>query len=296
VSVLQGGLALRQHLLAYPECAPEEAIRQLENGPIAQGRYDYQTAYEVASLHGWEPFEPFESSVSGLQQAISSLAKKAKPLWARMAILGREKVRRLLDADQEQCLRYADLLKTPLDNSGMKWWDDLARFFRSLQQERNEDIGRKAERLTVAYEYTRLLDFGISARPQWIALEDNTVGYDVMSFRQNGDRTFPIHIEVKGTTAVPARFFLTRNEWDKARSIGDSYFVYVWNIKDLKLWVISLEVLSQHVPIDSGNGRWETVVLVIDQNVEYSLHEHLTEALLRTSQLDALQGITPADQ
>jgi hypothetical protein len=265
VSVLHGGLALRQHLLAYPECAPDEAVRQLENGPIAQGRYDYLTALETAMLHGWEVFSPGENMEASLRGAIAVLAQRAKPFWARMATLGREKVRKLLDVDQEQCLRYAGLLDTPLDESSMQWWDDLAKFFRGQQEERRNEIGRQAERLTIAYENAQLLSLGIAETPRWVALEDNTLGFDVVSFRKRDDEPYEIYIEVKGSAATPARFILTRNEWDKAESIGERYFLYVWNIGDKSLRIISQRDLFLHIPSDKGSGHWATAEFISDE-------------------------------
>jgi hypothetical protein len=265
VSVLHGGLALRQHLLAYPECAPEEAVRQLENGPIAYGRYDYTTALATAMQHGWDVFSLDDNLESSLRGAIASLAKRAKPFWARMATLGRERVLRLLDVDQEQCLQYAGLLDTPLNESSIKWWDDLAKFFRGQQEERRFEIGRQAEKLTIAYENARLLSLGIAEMPRWVALEDNTLGFDVVSFRKQGDQPYEIYIEVKGSAATPARFILTRNEWDKAESIGDRYFLYVWNIRDESLRIVLQEELSLHIPNDKGNGHWVTAEFINDE-------------------------------
>ena len=265
MSVLHGGLALRQHLLAYPECAPDEAVRQLENGPIAQGRYDYLTALETAMLHGWEVFSLGENMQASLRGAIAVLAQRAKPFWARMATLGREKVRKLLDVDQEQCLRYAGLLDTPLDESSLKWWDDLAKFFRGQQEERRNEIGRQAERLTIAYENVQLLNLGIAETARWVALEDHTLGFDVVSFRKADEQPYQICIEVKGSASSPTRFILTRNEWDKAESIGEKYFLYVWNIRNESLRIISQRELSFHVPSDKGSGRWATVEFIGDE-------------------------------
>jgi hypothetical protein len=239
----------------------------LENGPIGHGRYDYTTALETAMQHGWDVFSLNEDLESNLRGVIAILAKRAKPFWARMATLGRERVRGLLDVDQEQCLRYAGLLNTPLDESSIKWWDDLAKFFRGQQEERRNEIGRQAEKLTIAYETAQLLNRGIAEMPRWVALEDNTLGFDVVSFRKQDDLPFEIYIEVKGSAATPARFILTRNEWDKAVRIGDKYFLYVWNIRDESLRIISQEELSLHIPSDKGSGHWATAEFISDELV-----------------------------
>jgi hypothetical protein len=265
VSVLHGGLVLRQHLLAYPECSPEEAVGQLENGPIAQGRYDYMTALETAMLHGWEVFSLTEDARSSLRDTIAALAQRAKPFWARMATLGRDKVRGFLDVDQEQCLRYAGLLNTPLDEASIKWWDDLAKFFRAQQEERRIEIGRQAEKLTIAYERIQLITLGMVETPRWAALEDNTLGFDVVSYRKEDDKVYEIYIEVKGSASSPIRFILTRNEWDKAESIGKTYFLYIWNIRDESLRIISQQELSLHIPSDKGSGHWATAEFVSEE-------------------------------
>ena len=43
--------------------------------------------------------------------------------------------------------------------------------------------------------------------------EDDTVGYDIQSFRLKEGDVVPYYIEVKGTTALEPKFFLSNNQW-----------------------------------------------------------------------------------
>jgi hypothetical protein len=144
----------------------------------------------------------------------------------------------------------------------MKWWDDLATFFRAQQEERRNEIGRQAEQLTIEYESAQLLNLSIDEVPRWVALEDNTLGFDVVSFRKLNDEPYQIYIEVKGSASSPSRFILTRNEWDKAESIGDKYFLYLWNIRNKSLQILTQQEISLHVPSDKGEGHWATAEFV----------------------------------
>jgi len=270
LSVLQGGIVLRRHLLKYPGLQPEDAIRQLESGPAFLARYDYVTVLEIVKTHGWEAFPETNDFRIALRESLFILAKKLQPFWARMSIFGREKVLKIMGADQEQCLDDAGLLDYPVEAAVLSWWDNLSNFFRGIQDEQQNEIGREAERLTLLYEAKQLQQLGIDKKPIWVAPEDNTIGYDVLSYRSDGKSVFPIYIEVKGTSFRPPHFFMSRQEWEKASGLNTNYFLYIWDVKIPKLLaILGLSAMRLNVPLDQGDGRWTEVecqVLLTDSD------------------------------
>ncbi|BDV36590.1 protein NO VEIN domain-containing protein [Methylocystis iwaonis] len=52
---------------------------------------------------------------------------------------------------------------------------------------------------------------GINMPPVWMAVEDNTAGYDIQSFDMGAEGPVVRLIEVKSTIASPLSFFLSRN-------------------------------------------------------------------------------------
>jgi hypothetical protein len=117
---------------------------------------------------------------------------------------------------------------------------------------------RQAEELTLMREISRLAALGIQRQPKWIAIEDNTAGYDVLSFDPGEYEPKNRLIEVKSTVASPLRFFLTRNEWEKALKYGDSYHFHVWDMSpdEPRLYERTTAQIAPHIPKDQERGKW----------------------------------------
>lgn len=102
-------------------------------------------------------------------------------------------------------------------------------------------------------------------KPKWIGLDDNTAGYDVLSY-EPGERN-PVNklIEVKSTIASPLRFILTRSEWDKAKAAGAAYCFDIWDLtRDPPvLFIKCVDNVAPHVPADAEKGKWKTVEIPV---------------------------------
>jgi hypothetical protein len=96
-------------------------------------------------------------------------------------------------------------------------------------------------------------------------LEDNTAGYDSLSYDPGVPAPINKLIEVKSTIASPLRFILTRGEWEKAKSIGDAYGFYIWNLglNPPVLYVKTVTDVAPHIPADSEKGKWRTVEIPV---------------------------------
>lgn len=111
------------------------------------------------------------------------------------------------------------------------------------------DIGRAGESVAISHEVNRLTAL---KRPELAKkvkkVPDHLgVGYDLLSFEGKAEKEFGDlnrYVEVKTTRSksrlVTNSFTLTPNEWNAARSHGDTYFVYriIISEGDLRMFVI----------------------------------------------------------
>ena len=73
----------------------------------------------------------------------------------------------------------------------------------------------------------------LANRVRWIAAEDTTAGYDILSFEANGEER---HIEVKATKSAKSdfdQFWLTQNEVLVAERDNNWTLCRVWNVDGL---------------------------------------------------------------
>ncbi len=189
--------------------------------------------------------------------AIEGVIKTRSPVWARLAPAGRNHVLRAIDVNGAQCLRAAGLLRT--DPRATDWWDALASANRSERDARLLAQGREGERLSLAYESERLRREGINREPVWVAIDDNTVGYDILSHAWHDDGEINRLIEVKTTQADPPRMILSRNEWMTAERYGSAFEFHLWSLPGETLFIFSVDQVRAHIPTNNGQGRWESV-------------------------------------
>ena len=103
---------------------------------------------------------------------------------------------------------------------------------------RNKVLGESGEKFVVNYEKARLIHSGKEALADRVAqvstggtgLGDDSLGYDIHSYEQNGKDRF---IEVKTTNFTKhARFYVTRNEVEVSENLHTKYHLYrVFNFK-----------------------------------------------------------------
>jgi hypothetical protein len=139
----------------------------------------------------------------------------------------------------------------------VSFWDLLAARARGLHDVRLNEIGRAGERLTLQHEEQRT-----GRKPQWIALESNADGYDVLSHVSDKDAA-RLCIEVKASAAgLRGKFYLTRNEWETAATLLQ-FVMHLWDLSKLtpRLAVVDIAQLAAHIPRDEGEGRWDNVCI-----------------------------------
>ena len=88
----------------------------------------------------------------------------------------------------------------------------------------SKKIGDGGELLVLAKEAQKLIELGIDKEPKHIAQTDDSAGYDILSYNENGEE---IYIEVKTTTgSIQTPFFISANEVAVSNDLGERYFIY----------------------------------------------------------------------
>ncbi|MCZ7607110.1 MAG: DUF3883 domain-containing protein [Planctomycetota bacterium] len=146
-------------------------------------------------------------------------------------------------------------------DSVVAFWDALAARARGQKDSRLTEIGRRGERLSLAYELART-----GHPPKWVSLESNRDGFDILSIVDSGDSRM-LSIEVKTSTRTTgAEIFLTSNEWIHALDAANHCF-HVWLLLGTTkptLAILEVADIINHVPRNAGAGAWNSMSLPLD--------------------------------
>ena len=177
------------------------------------------------------------------------------PAWSYKIPIGRSEAILIMTEDEKACFFEAGLLDENPDHLIVEWWDKLSLIIRKNSDERKSKIGRKGERLTILSETART---GI--KPQWISIESNLAGYDVLS-RISYEDDSPLLIESKASEAniEGAYCHITSNEWHTAQN-SKHYKFYFWLIgTSNKLAILEPSQIAPCIPTNNATGIWESV-------------------------------------
>lgn len=230
------------------------------------------SAYDLDAaefLHSKVSSQADHDSVLFYRECVVAVMFSEMPAWAKLMTLGRgrfiKSLRRPEYRDIISVFREARLLDEPPSDADILWWDMLQQRVRLDFSAEANARSRESERLTLAYEREKLATLGIEMEPLWTAIEDNTAGYDVTSYRHHGPTVRNLLIEVKSTIASPLRFIVSRGEWEKADSVGDAYLFYVWDMGKATpiLHIRTVEQVRPHIPQDSASGRWKDCIIPV---------------------------------
>jgi len=228
------------------------------------------TSYDLEAalfLHRIVPKNSPPSGVEFYRVCLQSVLLIELPVWAKLMTLGRGRFMGRLKTEEfrdiRSLFRQARLLDDPPPQDVIAWWDDIQAHVRHQNDTTRLISARDAELLTLRREEELLRHAGISEPPRWIAIEDNTAGYDVLSYTPGKFGPLNKLVEVKSTVASPVRFYLTRNEWEQALDYETAYLFNIWDMTKSPpiLYEKTVSDLTPHVPADHGKGRWQTVVI-----------------------------------
>ena len=228
--------------------------------------YDLDAALELHSFVA--PGAPHDD-VYFYRECILAVLLLKMPTFAKLMTLGRGRFIKRIKGDEyrdiRSVFREAHLLVEPPTADDITWWDNVqGRVRLNFDQERLARA-RQAEGLTMQHETNELKNHGISRIPVWMAIEDNTAGYDVLSYRPTAMGERNLLIEVKSTIASPLRFIITRNEWNNADQVGEYYIFHVWDMDKSPpvLHIRTVDQIRPHIPADNEKGKWKTAEIPI---------------------------------
>jgi hypothetical protein len=258
-SVFLGLVRLHQLRTKYPSASDEDLIRANAAGPLVHAGSNVAVAtllIDALALHG------LEHNAVSMRRFLRTLLVSDQPSWIIAALRGRHALQAVMPQSTAQCFAFARLFDPTPDQETVVWWDELVESQRASDGQILKDRGRDGERLTVRYEIERLSRIGIADEPKWVALDDEWLGYDVLSFDYNSTgQIFNRLIEVKACSAWPLRIYLTRNEWDRATQAQDAYKFHIWHLPSETLTELTFQDLRQHIPCDNGSGKWRETLI-----------------------------------
>lgn len=94
----------------------------------------------------------------------------------------------------------------------------------NLEKQRAQ--GEDGENFVLGFEKNRIKNENLINRIKRISIIDVSAGFDIVSFNNDDSNTFDRFIEVKTYIGKP-HFYWSKNEIDKARLMGDAYFIYL---------------------------------------------------------------------
>jgi hypothetical protein len=261
MSALSATIAIRQYINNHAGLDAKTATVSLRRIDADIAANDFSAGLEV---HEILPTDiSFQNTTADLRASLFALIEYHQPLWLRGFPYGRDRVLTMLSDEEAQCFRAARLLDDPAPGDVVNWWDRLSAIVRSRTSDQLLRQGREAELLSLDHERRRLAALGISRQPVWVAINDNSAGYDILSFSAGPKEPVNRLIEVKSSTREPPEIVLTRNEWEAALRYGEAYVFHIWSFPAQVLKEISAHQLAEHVPVDQGDGRWSQLEILI---------------------------------
>ncbi|MBK9636720.1 MAG: DUF3883 domain-containing protein [Bacteroidetes bacterium] len=170
------------------------------------------------------------------------------------------------------------------DDQVTAWWNKVFSRYTSYKEGNNAKVGKVAEQICFNHETKRLSTFfedgKYSIPVKWASMISDKFGFDILSIRGNElKHSFiekdKIRIEVKSSTfkdETKFRFYVTRNEWEKAIENLDDYFFYCWTSVSLEKqsalgpYIISANQLESLIPIDVNPNicSWSECRFIVD--------------------------------
>lgn len=250
----EGLREIRRNLLVSPDALLTDVVAAIRLTEPDAFSLDLEASCVLHAL-----VEPCDLDGHGFyRHCIRAVVLSRFPIWVKTIKFGRQVFAAKLEEDDHTIFESAGLLANPPDADVVKWWDTIGHEVKLETDLEKMEQARIAEKLSWDYEKQRLLELGIETDPVWVGLDDNTAGYDVLSYEQGVPEKTNKLIEVKSTIASPLRFFVTRNEWSKALKFRDAYFFHVWDMQKNPpiLYVRTVSQVERHIPTDNEKGKW----------------------------------------
>ena len=260
----EGLREIRRRLVDTPQLALAEIVATITLTEADAQALDLEASCElheiVAIVEACELDGP-----AFYRHCIRAVVLSRLPIWVKTIKLGRRVFADKLEEDDCTIFENAGLLASPPSADVVEWWDTIGHEVKLQTDLEKMAQARTAEKLSWDFEKQRLLGLGIETDPVWVGLDDNTAGYDVLSYELGVPENTNKLIEVKSTVASPLRFFVTRNEWNQALKSKDAYYFHVWDMqKDpATLYVRTVTQVEPHIPTDNEKGKWSNAAIPV---------------------------------
>jgi len=258
----EGLRLLRKHSANHPTLPVADLLSLIDTVEADAHSLDMQASVHLSTLI--EEDCPLDGHVF-YQTCIKAVLLKHQPIWSKTMRSGRRRFVNTLDPNDQDVFAAAGLMHDPPPHHVVKWWDGVSGYARLISDQEKLEQGREAELLTLARERDRLKGIGITREPEWPGFDDNFAGYDVLSYDYDASGIVNRLIEVKSTTASPLCFFVSRNEWNKAKKTGEAYIFHVWDMNQDPpvLHIRTVAEITPHIPTDNGKGAWSNVAIPV---------------------------------
>ncbi|PKL16923.1 MAG: hypothetical protein CVV49_13870 [Spirochaetae bacterium HGW-Spirochaetae-5] len=261
MSVINAVINIRRFAIEFPSVEQELIVSSIKKINSDYASLDYCLGEKLNIFLPKDIL--FDNYKDDIRSTLFFLLIQINPWWLKAVPFGRRRILSLINDDELQCLSSADLFDDPPSEEIVVWWDKLSEYARSFSNNSLLIQGRKAEKLSLAYEHLRLKSLGISIAPQWVAIEDNTLGYDIISYNKGISQPINQFIEVKSSSQFPLKIIISRNEWNVALKYADLYLFHIWDIHTSNLQIKTVDEMKNHIPNNIGNGCWQSVEIII---------------------------------
>jgi hypothetical protein len=254
MSSFEGLRQIRRNLIDTPDLSLNEIIESINLTEADAPSLDLEASCELHELVEQCDLD----SQAFYRHCIRGVVLSRFPIWVKTMRRGRQVFAAKLEADDYSIFDSAGLLVSPPGPDVVEWWDVIGHEVKLETDLEKMAQARAAEKLTWDHEKERLVALGIETDPVWVGLDDNTAGYDILSYELGKPENTNKLIEVKSTIASPLRFFVTRNEWDQAQKSKDVYFFHVWDMQKEPpiLHIRTVAQIEPHIPTNNEKGKW----------------------------------------
>jgi hypothetical protein len=235
-----------------------EAVQIAKESTSDSAAHDYEEATSV-----------FQSGLSQLMsdsmqdqilEIVTHLTNSNDYPWKQFAHRGRQWVLERLSPNEFQSFKAAGLTEIEMTDEIREWWDCLTT---NIKTGSSDFSFREWEKRSFELEKKRLASEGCPLSCQWVALEDNFIGYDILTYQKTLNGWQKHYVEVKSSETGIFRFHLSYREAAIAIRFPNDYSLHFWDTKSETLSELSGMDLLAHLPLDQGQGKWQEVLVTL---------------------------------